>query len=109
MLPGTYQVAIDSATVPSNYVNTFDFDGNSDENSGLIILSAGDNNLALDFGFAQPDGSQGGVTPNLAFTGSTTSTLVFGGLFLLIAGFLVARRSTIDEPGRSKKVGANFD
>jgi fimbrial isopeptide formation D2 family protein/uncharacterized repeat protein (TIGR01451 family) len=86
LLPGTYSIVVDTTTLPSGYVQTFDPDGTTDARS-TVTLDPGEDDLTQDFGFATSTTS----TP-------TTGTAVFrsmliASLFLVAgAGFWLAAR-----------------
>jgi len=48
---GDYQVEVDTATVPADFVNTYDRDGNLDSQVA-VVLAGGQNRTDVDFGYA---------------------------------------------------------
>jgi hypothetical protein len=50
LLPGTYRVTVDPASLPAGTVATFDVDGVATPNTASVILGAGDARTDVDFG-----------------------------------------------------------
>jgi hypothetical protein len=49
---GVYTVSVNSATLPANYLQTYDLDGIASANTANADLTAGQNRTDLDFGYA---------------------------------------------------------
>ncbi|HYG62228.1 MAG TPA: SdrD B-like domain-containing protein, partial [Thermoanaerobaculia bacterium] len=52
--PGTYTVRVVSATLPTDYVQTYDLDGTSSPHQATVSLGAGEARVDLDFGYRYP-------------------------------------------------------
>jgi len=64
LYPGTYQTMIDTTTIPTGLIQSYDLDdgiGATNHMSGTVTLVAGENNLTLDYSYVVPASISGRV------------------------------------------------
>ena len=72
--PGTYEVRVVTGSLPASYGPTFDYDGIVTPNRAALTLSAGVDNLNIDFGYRQNTSDQQGKIGDFVYLKTKTGT-----------------------------------